>query len=373
MSRLRRRIRLSRGQRHGPLLGGGAGGGRCRGRPAAGRGGRRRWPTCSRWWARCTPTGRGWPRCSACARCWWGSGPSGPPTPADRTVRAGRHRRAAAAVRRRLTGDPAASSELYGFPVPHNGNKEGGRTAGSASSPSGRSVTSQGDRLEVLLLRASRRRRECPTSRTGSPHHEPSRVGAPRRPGARLGVRPGPGRARRALPRDPRPARRPRRRPPSSPRAPVLLDGLGHDPGERATLLQFSSAFCAPCRATRRVLGEVAELVPGVRHVEVDAEHHLELVRRLGHRAHADHAHPRRRAAARSPAPAGRRPGTRCWPRSAGSSRRASDCPASPTRHLLGTLVGVARQSVTGHRAGTVRTAPARERRRPVTNCGTRR
>lgn len=53
-------------------------------------------------------------------------------------------------------------------------------------------------------------------------------------------------------------------------------------PGELATLLQFSSAFCAPCRATRRVLGEVAEIVPGVDHVEVDAEHHLELVRRLG-------------------------------------------------------------------------------------------
>jgi thiol-disulfide isomerase/thioredoxin len=56
------------------------------------------------------------------------------------------------------------------------------------------------------------------------------------------------------------------------------LDGLG----ERATLLQFSSAFCAPCRATRRVLGEVAGVVPGVTHVEVDAEAHLELVRRLG-------------------------------------------------------------------------------------------
>jgi thiol-disulfide isomerase/thioredoxin len=52
--------------------------------------------------------------------------------------------------------------------------------------------------------------------------------------------------------------------------------------GERATLLQFSSAFCAPCRVARRVLGEVAEVVPGVAHVEVDAEHHLELVRRLG-------------------------------------------------------------------------------------------
>lgn len=52
--------------------------------------------------------------------------------------------------------------------------------------------------------------------------------------------------------------------------------------GERATLVQFSSAFCAPCRVTRRTLSEVAAVVPGVEHVEVDAEHHLELVRRLG-------------------------------------------------------------------------------------------
>ncbi|WP_328988676.1 thioredoxin family protein [Kribbella sp. NBC_01245] len=51
--------------------------------------------------------------------------------------------------------------------------------------------------------------------------------------------------------------------------------------GERATLLQFSSAFCAPCRATRRTLTEVAEMVDGVRHVELDAESHLDLVRRL--------------------------------------------------------------------------------------------
>ena len=63
---------------------------------------------------------------------------------------------------------------------------------------------------------------------------------------------------------------------------PGLLDGLGHELGERATLLQFSSAFCAPCRAARRTLGEVATAVPGVRHVEVDAESDLELVRRLG-------------------------------------------------------------------------------------------
>ncbi|MEU3143405.1 MULTISPECIES: thioredoxin family protein [unclassified Streptomyces] len=56
---------------------------------------------------------------------------------------------------------------------------------------------------------------------------------------------------------------------------------IGADLGERATLVQFSSAFCAPCRATRRVLGEVAGLVPGVAHVEIDAEAHLDLVRRL--------------------------------------------------------------------------------------------
>lgn len=61
----------------------------------------------------------------------------------------------------------------------------------------------------------------------------------------------------------------------------VTADELGADLGERATLLQFSSAFCAPCRATRRVLAEVEAMVDGVRHIEVDAESHLDLVRRL--------------------------------------------------------------------------------------------
>jgi thiol-disulfide isomerase/thioredoxin len=56
---------------------------------------------------------------------------------------------------------------------------------------------------------------------------------------------------------------------------------LGADLGERATLVQFSSAFCQPCRATRRILDDVSGLVPGVAHVEVDAESTLALVRRL--------------------------------------------------------------------------------------------
>lgn len=52
--------------------------------------------------------------------------------------------------------------------------------------------------------------------------------------------------------------------------------------GERATLLQFSSAFCAPCRTTRVVLADVAGSHDGVAHLEVDAEKHLDLVRTLG-------------------------------------------------------------------------------------------
>jgi thiol-disulfide isomerase/thioredoxin len=56
---------------------------------------------------------------------------------------------------------------------------------------------------------------------------------------------------------------------------------LGVELGGRATLVQFSSAFCAPCRATRQILGEVAKMVEGVRHIEIDAESRLDLVRRL--------------------------------------------------------------------------------------------
>ena len=57
---------------------------------------------------------------------------------------------------------------------------------------------------------------------------------------------------------------------------------LGGPLGARATLVQFSSAFCAPCRATRVVLAKVAEDVDGVAHYDLDAESHLELVRELG-------------------------------------------------------------------------------------------
>jgi thiol-disulfide isomerase/thioredoxin len=61
----------------------------------------------------------------------------------------------------------------------------------------------------------------------------------------------------------------------------LTADDLGGALGERATLLHFSSAFCSPCRAVRTLLTDVAGRVDGVAVVEIDAESHLELVRRL--------------------------------------------------------------------------------------------
>lgn len=59
-------------------------------------------------------------------------------------------------------------------------------------------------------------------------------------------------------------------------------DDLGTPLGERATLVQFSTAFCQPCRATRQVLSHFARTDSGVVHVDIDAEANLDLVRRLG-------------------------------------------------------------------------------------------
>jgi thiol-disulfide isomerase/thioredoxin len=81
----------------------------------------------------------------------------------------------------------------------------------------------------------------------------------------------------RMRPRNPRPGAEA-----ASAGAPLTEPAIGGPLGRRATLVQFSSAFCAPCRATRVVLAKVAEEVDGVAHYDLDAESHLELVRALG-------------------------------------------------------------------------------------------
>jgi thiol-disulfide isomerase/thioredoxin len=64
--------------------------------------------------------------------------------------------------------------------------------------------------------------------------------------------------------------------------APRLTEAdLGQPLGARATLLQFSSAFCAPCRATRQLLSDVAGRTDGVAHVEIDVATRMDLARQL--------------------------------------------------------------------------------------------
>jgi thiol-disulfide isomerase/thioredoxin len=56
---------------------------------------------------------------------------------------------------------------------------------------------------------------------------------------------------------------------------------LGQPLGSQATLLQFSSSFCAPCRAARQLLADVAARSTGVAHVEIDVADRLDLARQL--------------------------------------------------------------------------------------------
>jgi thiol-disulfide isomerase/thioredoxin len=46
-------------------------------------------------------------------------------------------------------------------------------------------------------------------------------------------------------------------------------------------MVQFSSAFCSPCRATKALLEDMVTKMPDVRYAHIDAESNLELVRKL--------------------------------------------------------------------------------------------
>ncbi|MEI7541368.1 MAG: thioredoxin family protein [Actinomycetes bacterium] len=61
----------------------------------------------------------------------------------------------------------------------------------------------------------------------------------------------------------------------------ITEEMIGGALGSRATLVQFSSAFCTPCRATRALLENIVGDLHDVVHIDIDAEDHLELVREL--------------------------------------------------------------------------------------------
>ncbi len=62
-----------------------------------------------------------------------------------------------------------------------------------------------------------------------------------------------------------------------------VFERLGVRPAEaELTAVQFSTAFCGPCRATKARLEQLRTTRPGLATVHVDAESHLDEVRALG-------------------------------------------------------------------------------------------
>jgi thiol-disulfide isomerase/thioredoxin len=63
---------------------------------------------------------------------------------------------------------------------------------------------------------------------------------------------------------------------------PSVFDRLGVRPADAdLTVVQFSTAFCGPCRATKARLAQLQTTRPGLAVVHVDAESHLDEVREL--------------------------------------------------------------------------------------------
>ncbi|RKT51536.1 TlpA family protein disulfide reductase [Saccharothrix australiensis] len=54
------------------------------------------------------------------------------------------------------------------------------------------------------------------------------------------------------------------------------------DPPAPVTLVQLSTAFCAPCRHTRALLADLADRTDGLRHVELDVTDRPDVAAALG-------------------------------------------------------------------------------------------
>ena len=56
---------------------------------------------------------------------------------------------------------------------------------------------------------------------------------------------------------------------------------LGHDMGSHATVLQFSSPYCQPCKATHDLIAKHTENLVGVAHIDLQVADHLDMVNKL--------------------------------------------------------------------------------------------
>lgn len=66
-----------------------------------------------------------------------------------------------------------------------------------------------------------------------------------------------------------------------SPKPALTAEDLGESLGEKATLVQFSTEFCAYCGPARTLLGELARERDGVAVVEIDAAERMDLTRSM--------------------------------------------------------------------------------------------
>jgi thiol-disulfide isomerase/thioredoxin len=58
----------------------------------------------------------------------------------------------------------------------------------------------------------------------------------------------------------------------------ISKDEIGIDLAERVTIVQFSSAFCSPCKATAQIISTLIKDMDDVKFVQIKSEENLQMV-----------------------------------------------------------------------------------------------
>ena len=61
----------------------------------------------------------------------------------------------------------------------------------------------------------------------------------------------------------------------------ISKDEIGIDLGKRVTIVQFSSAFCSPCKATAQIITTLTRDMVDVKFVQIKSEENLQLVEKF--------------------------------------------------------------------------------------------
>ena len=61
----------------------------------------------------------------------------------------------------------------------------------------------------------------------------------------------------------------------------ITKNEIGIDLGERVTIVQFSSSFCSPCKATAAIIGNLIKEMKDVAYVQIQSEQNLALIEKF--------------------------------------------------------------------------------------------